>query len=188
MSHRFKPRRRLLAVVVIVIAALVAFRGLDLYLHRAPEKLDSGEYRVARVIDGDTLELDNGARVRFIGIDAPETETSRRSDGKDQPLAREARKFAEQAVAGRDVRLQLDKERIDKYGRFLAYVWYVDRDSGDELMLNEELIRAGLARALLRFNYSERMKRRFRAAEQEAREAGRGIWAGGLESQSRKAA
>jgi micrococcal nuclease len=188
MSHRFEPRRRWFAVLLLVIAALVTVRIWQLYRQRAPEKLDAGEYGVARVIDGDTLELANGARVRLIGIDAPETQASRRSDGKDQPLAREARQFAEQAVEGRDVRLQLDKERIDKYGRFLAYVWYVDRGSGDELMLNEELIRAGLARALLRYSYSERMKRRFRAAEQEAREAGSGIWAGGLESQSREAA
>jgi micrococcal nuclease len=188
MSHQLKPRRRLLSAVVMVIAALVALRIWQLSLDRAPEKLDEGEHRVARVIDGDTLMLTNGARVRLIGIDSPETQYSRRSEGKDQPLAREAAQFAQRAVEGRHVRLQLDKERIDKYGRFLAYIWYVDRESSEELMLNEELIRAGLARALLRYSYSEKMKRRFRAAEQEARQAGRGIWARDTGWQSREAA
>ena len=74
------------------------------------------------------------------------------------------------------MRLQFDKERADKYGRFLAYVWYVDEESGEELLLNEQLLRAGLGRALLNHPYSETMKRRFRAAQQEARQARRGIW------------
>jgi micrococcal nuclease len=130
------------------------------------------------VIDGDTLELNDGTRVRLIGVDSPETKFSRRSDGKDQPLARDAMQLARRAVEGREVRLQLDNEREDKYGRLLAYVWYTDEMDGVEHMLNEELIRAGLARAYLQFPYSESMKRRFRAAQTEAKTAKRGVWSG----------
>jgi micrococcal nuclease len=68
------------------------------------------------------------------------------------------------------VRLRFDRERIDPYGRFLAYVYVDDR------LLNEALIREGLARASLRFNYAERFKRIFRNAEAEAQTAARGIW------------
>ncbi len=114
--------------------------------------------------------------MRLIGVDSPETRFSPRSDGVDQPLAREALAFAERAILGREVRLEFDKERTDKYGRFLAYVWFVEADGGEELLLNEELIRAGLATAELRYPYADRMKRRFRTAEQEAREARHGIW------------
>jgi endonuclease YncB( thermonuclease family) len=148
------------------------------YASRTPEKLNDDYYYVARVIDGDSLILGNGARVRLLGVDAPETHFSPRGDGEDKPFALAAMRFTEVAVKGRKVRLQFDKERIDKYGRFLAYVWYVDHPSGEELLLNEELIRAGLAKALLKYSYSERMKRRFRAVEQEARGASRGIWSG----------
>ena len=68
------------------------------------------------------------------------------------------------------MRLQFDKERLDRYDRFLAYVFVGDR------MLNEELARAGLARVELKFHYSSTMKNRFRKAEDEARTARRGIW------------
>jgi micrococcal nuclease len=173
---RFQPRRRLSIGLVIPLVALVAYRAWQTASDRTPEALDEGQFTVERVIDGDTLALSNGARVRLIGVDAPETKFSPRSDGEDQPLARDALEFAEQAVEGRKVRLQFDKERVDRYDRFLAYVWYVDRESDEELLLNEEIIRAGLAQAMLRFPYSEGMKRRFRAAEQEARDNGNGIW------------
>jgi micrococcal nuclease len=173
---RFQPRRRLSTGVAIALAALVAYRVWESYSDRKPETLEEGHYRVESVTDGDTLVLTNEARVRLIGIDAPEMKSSPRSGGADQPFARDALEFAEQGVEGRKVELQLDKERVDKYGRFLAYVWYVDRKSGEEVLLNEELVRAGLAKAMLRYPYSERMKRRFRAAEQEARDNKRGIW------------
>jgi micrococcal nuclease len=182
---RFQPRRPLATVAILAFAALVGFRIWQLSADRPPEKLEQDHHQVESVTDGDTLVLAGGARVRLIGVDAPETRFSPRSDGEDQPLARDALTFAEQAVEGRQVRLEFDKERTDKYGRFLAYIWYMDRESGAELLLNEELIRAGLARALLRYPYSESMKRRFREAQWEAKGAKRGVWsdAGGVRSE-----
>jgi micrococcal nuclease len=161
---------------VLVLIALVGVRVWQLATDQAPERLDAGHYAVESVTDGDTLRLANGARVRLIGVDTPETRFSPRSGGQDQPLAEDAKAFTRRATESGQVRLEFDKERIDKYGRLLAYVWYLDRESGDELLLNEELVRAGLARARLGYSYSESMKRRFRAAESEAREARRGIW------------
>jgi micrococcal nuclease len=174
---RFRPRRSLSTGVVLTLVALVGFRVWQLSSDQTPEKLDAGHYQVESITDGDTLRLTNGARVRLIGIDTPETRLSPRSGGKDQPFAQEAKAYVERATPDLNVRLEFDKERIDKYGRFLAYVWYVDRKSEDELLLNEELLRAGLARARLGYSYSDAMKRRFRAAEFEARDARRGIWA-----------
>jgi micrococcal nuclease len=161
---------------VLALVALVGYRIWQLSADRSPDQSEQDNHHVESVIDGDTLALASGARVRLIGVDAPETRFSPRSDGKDQPQARDALAFAEQAVEGRRVRLEFDKERTDKYGRILAYVWYLDRENGEELLLNEELIRAGLARVLLRYPYSESMKRRFRAAQAEARSAARGVW------------
>jgi micrococcal nuclease len=63
-------------------------------------------------------------------------------------------------------------ERIDAYGRQLAFVWHGDQ------MLNAELVRAGLARARLDYRYSGTMKRVLAAAQDEAREARRGLWSG----------
>jgi endonuclease YncB( thermonuclease family) len=159
-----------------VLIALVGFRVWQLSTDQTPERLDAGHYRVESVTDGDTLRLTNGARVRLIGVDTPETSFSPRSGGEDQPLAQDAKSFTRRATESGQVRLEFDKERVDKYGRFLAYVWYVDRENEEVLLLNEELVRAGLARARLGYSYSEAMKRRFRAAESEARQTRRGIW------------
>ena len=173
---RFRPRRSLATSVVLVLVALVGFRIWRVSSDETPEKLEAGDYQIESVTDGDTLRLANGVQVRLIGIDTPETRFSPKSGGEDQPFAQAAKAFIERTIPSRHVRLEFDKERIDRYGRFLAYVWYVDRESEEELLLNEELLRAGLARARLGYPYSDRMKRRFRTAEFEARDAKRGIW------------
>lgn len=122
---------------------------------------------VARAIDGDTLLLATGHRVRLIGVDTPET---KHPDRPAEPWGFEAAAFTQERVAGRDVILQFDRERIDLYRRVLAFV-YVDGD-----LLNESLIRTGLSRAITSFPYRTDLQRRFRNAEEEARAAGRGIW------------
>ena len=68
------------------------------------------------------------------------------------------------------MRLTFSLERQDRFDRFLAFVWDDDR------MLNEELVRAGLAQARLDYRYSGLMKQRLAKAQDEARRAGRGIW------------
>jgi micrococcal nuclease len=134
-----------------------------------PESLEEGIHEVRRVVDGDTLLLESGARVRLEGVDTPETV---RENHPVEPWGPEASQYTKDFVreAGGRVRLTFGNERVDDYGRFLAFVWHGDR------LLNEELVRAGLARAQLQWRYSTTMKRRFRLAEDEARAAQRGIW------------
>ena len=168
MARRFRRSwRREILVGLGLLGLIVARVVYDRVQPREPEVLGEGEWQVARVVDGDTLLLANQARVRLQGIDAPE---SVRPDHPVEPWGREASDFTRQFVEGGRVRLQFDRERRDQYGRFLAYVWVGPR------MLNEELLRAGLAEAKLGYHYSESMKRRFRTAQEEAQRAGRGIW------------
>ncbi len=184
------PRRRARSLLVVVVLALLALLrwwqdqrpgepGLPgerpsatrpAELPTSPgsaEDLPPGEYRVARVVDGDTLLLENQARVRLLGVDTPETV---RPDSPVEPWGPEAAAFTRSFLGKQAVRLEFDRERVDDYGRYLAYVWIGDR------MLNEELLRAGLGRALLRHPYAESRKRAFRRAQQEAQSAERGIW------------
>ncbi|NLY00895.1 MAG: thermonuclease family protein [Rhodopirellula sp.] len=157
-------------MVVLAVGLLIAVRvWQDRQQPAPPESLAEGDYVVARVVDGDTLLLENDARVRLIGVDAPE---SVKPDHPVEPFGPEASAFARELVgnAGNTVRLQFDKERVDQYGRFLAFVWV------GEQLLNEELIRAGFAHAEMGFRYSSSMKTRLRRAEEEAKHAGRGIW------------
>ena len=167
---RWTPRRRRFVLIVVVLAVVIVVRWWrDPSLPPLPEALAEGEYRVGRVVDGDTLLLTNRAKVRLIGADTPETVMP---GHPVEPFGPEATDFTQRFVDRENgrVRLQFDRERIDKFGRFLAYVWVDDR------MLNEELIRAGLATAETGFRYSSTMKTRFRRAEEEARAAGLGIW------------
>lgn len=134
-----------------------------------PEQLDEGIHEVLRAVDGDTILLVSGARVRLQGINAPETV---KPDAPIEAWGPEASQFTKDFLqrANNRVRLTFNLERKDRYDRFLAFVW-----NGDKL-LNEELVRAGFAYAQLDYRYSGTMKNRLAAAQDEARQAQRGIW------------
>jgi len=163
-------RHKALAVALCLLIALLLRYFFPQGEPGPPDALAEGPYPVERVIDGDTLLLPNGVRIRLIGADTPETV---KPNHPVEPWGPEATAFTREFLAGHQVRLQFDRERKDQYGRFLAYVWV------DERMLNEELIRAGLARAKTGFPYSASMKTRFRRAEEEARAERRNIWSTG---------
>ena len=125
-----------------------------------------------RVADGDTLEIsptiDGIEDARLIGPDTPET----KKPGCDvaEPYGREAYAFTKSEVEGRRVGVQFDRERKDRYGRLLAYVYEEDGD-----MLNEVLIEEGYAQVLV-IAPNDRYPDRFYTAQSEARSAGKGIW------------
>ncbi|NPV84250.1 MAG: thermonuclease family protein [Candidatus Aminicenantes bacterium] len=127
---------------------------------------DSRFLRVIRVIDGDSLEVEGVGEVRLIGVDTPELYHPLKPV---QYYAREASEFVKNLVGGSRVRLEYDQERVDKYGRTLAYVYLEDGRS-----LNEEIIRNGYGFALLRFPFRHLV--RYRQLEAQAREKGLGLW------------
>ena len=134
-----------------------------------PESMEEGVYAVERVVDGDTLVLENGARIRLIGVNTPETV----APGKDvEEFGPEASAYTKQFVeeAGGEVTLRFDKERLDRYDRFLAYVYSGDR------FLNEELILVGLSPAETQYNNNPTLERRFEKAEEDARARRVGLW------------
>ena len=133
-----------LAVVLLVIVFHPAFRGVG----------------VKEVTDGDTIVLRNGETVRYIGIDTPE---------RDDPFFREATQANKEMLERGRIELECDRDRRDRYGRLLAYVWV------DTLMLNAELIRMGLASVYL-FAPNLKYRDRFIALQREARQRGEGIW------------
>lgn len=163
--------RLLTALVVIVIVALRAWSEREAFEQPgAKGRLEPGEYRVLRVVDGDTLMLAHArTRVRLQGIDTPETV---KEDTPVQDWGPEAAQYTRRFVedAGGRVRVEIDGEAVDQYGRQLVFIWHEDR------LLNEELVRQGLARVKLAYDYSETKKRRLRAAQDEAESHGRGMW------------
>lgn len=123
--------------------------------------------RVARVIDGDTVVLAGGAHVRLVGIDAPEME---RNGRPADFLAHRSRDYLAVLLVGKTVRLEYDRERYDRYGRLLAYLFLADGN-----LVNAALLRQGLARVYLH-PPNDRYQKELLAAQQEAMAAGRGLW------------
>lgn len=141
--------------------------------------LVEGPAKVVRVVDGDTLILRQAGeqyRVRLLGVDTPETV---KEDTTVQQWGPEATEFTNSFVRQGEVRVELDKRRVDRFGRSLAYVYV------GEKMLNVELVRAGLARVAHYPGDSQAMLRLLRQAESEARSERRGIWS---QAEGRRAA
>lgn len=172
--YRRRPRLPVRTIVVLLVVLWLAKRnGWIAAPPAAPRDAASSgssqndEYAVRRVVDGDTLLLDDGQRVRLTGVNTPETV---KEGTPVQPWGPEASQFTKDFLKQGRVRLEFDAERHDQHGRLLAYAWVGPR------MLNEELLRAGLARYEPHYDYAEEKKRRFRAAQDEARQARRGLW------------
>lgn len=126
------------------------------------------EYRqVVRVIDGDTIELDGGEKVRLIGVDTPETVHPNKPV---EYFGKEASKFTKNMVEGKFLKLEYDWQRTDKYGRMLAYVYLLDGT-----FVNAEIIKQGYGFAYTKYPFKYLEK--FREYERQARENHRGLWA-----------
>jgi micrococcal nuclease len=140
----------------IVYPVFILAVGLLVVLFYSPEE----GWKVRSIKDGDTIILENGEEVRYIGIDSPE---------ESQPYFEEAKEFNRKMVEGKRVFLEYDKETKDKYSRTLAYIWV------DSLLVNAELVKNGLASV---YTHPPNLKHRdcLCSLQTEARRAKIGIW------------
>jgi len=147
--------RRSLILIIIVIAALgareLALTGMAIAANFEP-------VIVERVIDGDTVVLSNGERVRLMGIDTPE---------KGEYLFEEAKQWL-QRIEGQQVVLETGDEDRDKYGRLLRYIHW----NG---LVEEEILKQGLAKVFM-LEPHEKHYEELISAEALAIEAGIGLW------------
>lgn len=138
---------------------------------RRASKPTAGLHTVVRVVDGDTIQVDVGGsleRVRYIGIDTPETVHPRKPV---ECFGKEASARNEALVGGKKVRLERDVTDRDRYGRLLRYVYVGD------VFVNLELVREGYAKVS---TYPPDVEHTdaLVAAQRDAREANRGLWSG----------
>lgn len=145
------PRVRLLVITVLLLLLICSCTS-------PPDTA-----LVTRVIDGDTIVIEGGYRVRYIGIDTPEID-----DG--EPFGMEALEANQELVEGKVVRLERDVSQTDKYGRLLRYVYV------DGIFVNAELVRLGLAEAKA-YPPDTRYQEDLEQLEAEAQQAGWGMWA-----------
>lgn len=122
-------------IIIVLSVVFLLFFGFSSYsLFSTQPSFKEGVYRVTKVIDGDTVSLETGEKVRYLGIDTPEI---------NKLLGREAKQFNEELVLNKKVIIELDQTKYDTYGRVLGYVWI------DNILVNEALINQGYTKVYL---------------------------------------
>lgn len=166
-----------IALVLLVCGSLLLYLGFS-EINKSPLQVKTTEAKttisatvVLRVVDGDTVVLSTGEKVRYIGIDTPETVDPRRSVGC---FGKEASDENKKLVEGKEVILEKDVSETDKFDRLLRLVYLKNAD-GTLLFVNDYLVRQGFAKAST-YPPDVKFSAQFVAAEREARENLRGLW------------
>ena len=149
------------AVIVIVLAGLILV--LRLVEDIGPERGLDDRFVVSRILDGDTMELRGGDRVRLLALDTPE---------EGEAFYEEATQLLTRLALGETARVEYAHRRRDKYGRLLAYLYI------DSLLVNKTVIDSGLGYVYL-FRDNDLQSDQVRlmiAAQRSAIERGVGLW------------
>ncbi len=164
------------AVIAAVVALLVVADRAGMFGRReVPDerKYHGRSFRVVRVIDGDTLDVDCAdgrhatTRIRLLGVDTPETV---KPDTPVEHYGPEATRFVREAAMGKTVTLRLDRLRVrDRYRRLLAYAILPDGEN-----LNLRIVATGHGYADPRFRHP--LQGDFRRAQRQAMKEGEGLW------------
>lgn len=129
------------------------------------ERCGPSSATVTRVVDGDTVELDTGEKVRYLLIDTPES-----TNGATDCYGHEASDYNSMLVLDREVKLTYDQECRDHFGRLLAYV------EVDGIVVNLRLVQQGYACVLFIPPNGQDRKDEYDDAQFEAKSLGRGMW------------
>lgn len=159
-THLKSKSSRLLIIAIILLGITIGLGvRYSIWLTSYPPEME--QVLVVRVIDGDTIELQDGHRVRYLGIDTPEL-------GEEYGAEASARNM--ELVENKVVELQRGKRDKDEYGRLLRYVYV------DGVFVNAELVAQGYAKACI-FDPDERYSQILVQLEQYAKMSKRGLWA-----------
>lgn len=142
---------------------------------KALSQFNLKEVSVARVVDGDTIELTDGSKVRIIGVNTPESTT------KQEPYGEEASNYTKSQLTGKTIYLEKDVSETDKYGRLLRYIWLdVPKEISDSeiraKMFNANLLLNGYAQVST-YPPDVKYQEYFTKFNAEARNANKGLWA-----------
>ena len=148
--------KTILIVLIVLLSAVSAY---------------AGTYKVLRVVDGDTIDVDyNGRkeRIRMLCVDTPESVHPDQS--KNTPLGTVASLYAKERLTGKIVDLEFEGKRRGRYKRLLAYV-IVDKNN-----FNLELVEKGFSPYYTKYGRSDAYDEKFRHAEKTAQKKGLNIW------------
>ncbi|MFA5500546.1 MAG: thermonuclease family protein [Candidatus Omnitrophota bacterium] len=181
--HITKKEFKYIINIAALFLAVIVYFGTRFLPHQscfASSPQQNSFVYVAKAIDGDTLRLSTGERVRLIGIDTPESrynnklERDSKRSKKDIKtiinMGKEAAAFTKQLVEGKKVRLELDVQKRDKYKRLLAYAYLEDGT-----FVNAKIVEEGYAQVLT-IPPNVKHADTFLKLQREAREKHKGLW------------
>ncbi|OGG06190.1 hypothetical protein A2872_04445 [Candidatus Gottesmanbacteria bacterium RIFCSPHIGHO2_01_FULL_42_12] len=162
-------KKLFILIILISLIPIIYFSFKDAVkftsgLNLTPQ--DAQLFLVKRVVDGDTIELDNGDKVRYIGVNTPETVDPRKPV---ECFGEEAKAKNKELVEWKLVRLEKDITDKDKYGRLLRYVYI------QNTFVNDFLVRQGYANVAT-YPPDVKFVSQFLEAEKYARENKLGLW------------
>ena len=177
---RMNPKQ---AIIIIIIAAVAYLFGGESVLNfsgNEPGNQDFVQAVIVRAVDGDTavVKVDGQERrVRFLGVDTPETVHPNKPV---QFFGKEASNFTKESLNGRRVWLEYDANPQDRYGRHLAYIWLnnpktINESSIRENMFNAKLLLGGYAKVMI-IKPNKRYESEFKKFQEEARNKKLGVW------------
>ncbi|MFA6320541.1 MAG: thermonuclease family protein [Candidatus Omnitrophota bacterium] len=181
MNMKMKKEFKLIQIAVLAVAVLLysGLKFLNVAGKAAPAQKEKSS--IARVIDGDTLKLSDGRRVRLVGVDTPELHYSdklvrdsrrtRRDIKEVQAMGQKSAAFTKQLCEGKTVRIVSDVRKTDKYGRLLAYLYLEDGT-----FVNAKILEEGYGQVMTippNVKYADY----FLKLERRAREDRKGLWA-----------
>jgi len=152
-------------LIIIFLLLLVAYKQMISLRNQPIENVDTKPaliddfYKVTKVIDGDTIILEDGRKIRLLGIDASE---------RGYPYYNKSKSYLSYLVLDKKVQLESDLVDKDEHGRFLRYVYV------DGTFVNEQLVKEGLAHAFIISDL--KYEKQLSEAEFYAREHEFGVW------------
>lgn len=153
-----KKKKTLIIIPLIILGLLTG----QIYLSRK----QSNEFLVSRIIDGDTIELQNNETIRYIGIDAPEAV---------ECFSQEATELNKSLVLNQKIKLVFDENNMDRFGRKLAYVFVKDPKTKEEIFVNEYLLEVGAGKFFLD-TVNLKHQEEFVQAAETAHQEKQGLW------------
>ena len=181
---RLGPKKAILVIIAAIAVYFFGGQGIPDFGQNTPLQQDDSGFvmgTVTRVVDGDTAEITvDGAkrRVRFLGVDTPETVHPNKPV---QFFGPEASAFTKESLTGKRVWLEYDKNPQDRYNRHLAYIWTakpkrINTETIRRDMFNAKMLLGGYAKVMI-IKPNNRYATQFKEFEAEARNSRRGLWA-----------
>jgi endonuclease YncB( thermonuclease family) len=156
------------SLIAALLAGSVGGVGYKVILDRQADVFEDSVHQVVRVIDGDTIDLENDVRVRLLGIDTPES---------NDCFGPQATSYVTLLLEDAHVHIEKDISGADTFDRILRYV-YVPSDDirEDDLFVNQHLVREGYAVTMAEAP-DNRYRDLFSSAQQHAKDNQKGMWA-----------